>query len=229
MGANPLLSPQDGQHWVGVFGHNDVVTDNNISSLGLQVTNIANAPTIAYQTAGKYGTVCRVTTAATANGDGWAIHSFPDGLVLSPGMIAKAKVRYPVELANLNFRFGFDDSVTATRPTVGVTFESDAGVLTVRTDSADHGDETHAGGWTETMVVGTWYILEIRLHGENAQGGPKTADFYVDGRLVASVPCNADDDEEVEFKLVAWQDSGGADAVAFEVAWLEAWIPNLVD
>jgi hypothetical protein len=227
MGANPLVSPDDAQHWVCVFGYNDLVTDNNVGSLGLQITNIANAPTLALQTAGKYGTVQRITTAATANGDGWAIHSFPDGLVLSPGMIAKAKVRYPVELASMNFRFGLDDSVTATRPTVGVTFESDAGVLDAHTDSADHGDEGIA--WGQTMVVGQWYILEIRLHGENAQGGPRTADFYVDGRLVASLPCPADDDEEVEFKLVGWQDSGGGDAVTFEVAWMELYIPNLAD
>lgn len=214
------------------FVSNDLVTDNNIGQLGWQVATIGNAPTLANQTATANG-VLRLTTAATADGDGAVIHLFPDGLVLKPGVQFGARVRHPVELASLNFRFGLDDSVTATRPTVGVTFEGDAGVLSCHTDSADHGDESGAvAGHPDltsgtTLVVAEWVDLEARCSdAANAQGGPKSVDFFVNGVRVASVPCNIDDDEEVEPKLVVWQDSGGADAVAFEIDYAWFWLPR---
>jgi len=227
-------SPADGFHLPVTFGQNDVVTDNNVGSAGLQITAIGNASTLAYQTAGKYGTVLRLTTAATADGDGEAVHSFPDGLVVTPGTWFKARVRYPVELASLNFRVGLDDSVTATSPTVGIWFDSDAGVLSCQVDSADHGDESElVTGHPDltsgtTAVVGEWLDLEWVASGrENAQGGPDEVDFYINSHHVAKVKCNIDDDEEVELKLAAWQDSGSTDAVTFEVAYMELYIPRL--
>lgn len=216
------------------FISNDAVTDNAIGQLGWQFTTIGNAATLAYQTAHPNG-VLRVTTAATADGDGTAIHLFPDGIVLKPGFEIKARVRHPVELASLNFRVGLDDSVTATRPTVGVTIEGDAGVLTCRTDSADHGDESLAvanalTGLTSgtTLVVGSWAEFIIRGSGRaNAQGGPDSVDFWVNKQHVAALPCHIDDDEEVEPKIAIWQDSGGADAVAFDIDYYSLWLPRV--
>lgn len=215
------------------FISNDAVTDNAIGQLGWQFTTIGNAATLAYQTAHSNG-VLRITTAATADGDGTALHLFPDGIILKPGFQVGARVRYPVELASMNFRIGLDDSVTATRPTVGVTLESDAGVLTMRTDSADHGDESLAVSRISsltsgtTAVVGEW--LDIRMVGSgkaNAQGGPESVGFFINGEHAGTVKCNIDDDEEVEPKFAVWQDSGGADAVAIEIDHYMLWLPRV--
>ncbi|HEX7098952.1 MAG TPA: hypothetical protein VF377_06900 [Acidimicrobiia bacterium] len=214
------------------FISNDVVTDNGIGQLGWQFTTIGNASTLAYQTAHSNG-VLRITTAATADGDGTALHLFPDGIVLKPGFAVAARIRYPVELASMNFRVGLDDSVTATRPTVGVTVESDAGVLSCHTDSADHGDESVAvadiGSLTSgnTAVVAQWLdVLMIGSGRANAQGGPDAVDFFIDGVHAATVPCHIDDDEEVEPKFAVWQDSGGADAVAIEIDYFGLFLPR---
>lgn len=229
-----LLLPPAGLLLADHFVTNDLVTDNNIGQLGWQFTTIGNAATIAYKTAEASG-VLRVTTAATADGDGTALHLFPDGLVLKPGFEFGARIRRPVELASLNYRVGLDDSVTATRPTVGVTFESDAGVLSCHTDSADHGDESEdvsdAGtGLTSgtTEVVGDWVDLYAKASGKaNAQGGPSEVDFYVNDRHVSKLPCNIDDDEEVEPKIAIWQDSGGTDAVIIDIDYYWFFQPTL--
>lgn len=226
-----LISASNGRYfsenWVG----NDSVADAAIGQLDWEIDTIGNASTYALQTA--LNGVLRATTAATANGDGSSLRTFTDGLVVKPGMWMKFAVRRPTELANLNWRIGFDDSVTATSPTVGVWFDSDAGVLSCQVDSADHGDESVAvtghpdltSGTTE--VVGAWTHFEIRCSGDaNAQGGPKSVNFYVNGRHVANVPCNIDDDEEVEIKIVHWQDSGAADAVAVDFGYVEGFIPR---
>lgn len=221
----------DGTTLFDDFISNDAVTDNAIGQLGWQFTTIGNAATLAYQTAHPNG-VLRVTTAATADGDGTAIHLFPDGIILKPHTGFVARVRYPVELASLNFRIGFDDSVTATRPTVGITLESDAGVLSCHTDS-EHGDESVAVAGVPsltagtTMVVGQWMTVAMFASGRpNAQGGPDEVNFFIDGVHAATVPCNIDDDEEVEPKFAVWQDAGSADAVAIEVDYIGLYLPR---
>lgn len=228
-----LIDPRAGTLLLDDFISNDAVTDNAIGQLGWQFTTIGNAATYAYQTAHGHG-VLRGTTAATADGDGSAIHLFPDGIVLQPGFECFARVRYPVELASLNFRVGLDDSVTATRPTVGVTLESDAGVLTCRTDSADHGDEsvlvTKHPDLTSgtTMVVADWLDVHMRGSGRaNAQGGPDAVDFWLNGHHAATVKCNIDNDEEVEPKFAFWQDAGTTDAVAIEIDYYGLWLPRV--
>lgn len=231
------------------YGVNDQVSDNNVGSLGLQITVIGNASTLAQQTGtSSYGTtVLRTTTAATANGDGTALHTFPDGLVIQPGTYLRGVFEYPVELASGNFRFGLDNSVTATRPTVGVTIESDAGVLSCHTDSSNGdnaADVAPAGQGVNgtgqmrsahpdltsgtTMAVGSIYEFEIVCSGEaNANGGPDEVDFYVNGTHVAKVPSSIGNDETVELKVAHWQDSGGADAVALDHTGIVARIPGL--
>jgi hypothetical protein len=229
-----LLSPASGSLIFDDFNGNDSVADGAVGAFGWELVTIGNASTLALQTAQPNG-VLRLTTAATADGDGEVLRGFTDGIVLKPSaFVFEARVRYPVELTSSNFRIGLDDSVTATRPTVGVTIESDAGVLTCRTDSADHGDESLAVTGISTltsgttMVVATWHTLRFVGSGRaNAQGGPDAVTFYVDGQLVGELACNIDDDEEMEAKIVHWQDTGGADAVAWEIDYFSLWLPRV--
>lgn len=241
-GVYDLLSPASALILNEDFADNDAVTDAAVGSLNWEIVTIGNASTLAYKTQERSG-VLRATTAATADGDGTALRLFEDGIVLRPGFELEFAVRRPVELASLNWRIGLDDSVTATRPTVGVTVESDAGVLTLRTDSADHGDESllvtgHpdlTSGTTE--VVADWLKGLIRASGKaNAQGGPSAVDFYLGsdadpahGKLhhVGTVPCNIDDDEEVEPKIAFWQDSGTTDAVIVDFDYYRLRIPRV--
>lgn len=229
-----LVAPSAGTVLFDDFLSNDAVADATVGELRWELVTIGNASTLAFQTAQPNG-VLRITTAATADGDGEALRSFTDGIVLKPSaFVFEARVRYPVELTTSNFRIGLDDSVTATRPTVGVTFESDAGVLSCHTDSADHGDEAFNVSGISTLtsgttaVVGEWHTLRFVGSGRaNANGGPDRVIFYVDGELAGELPCNIDDDEEMELKIVHWQDSGGADAVAFDIDYYQLWLPRV--
>lgn len=239
-GALDLLNPSNGVYLVDHFLTNDAVADASLGELRWERVTIGNASTVAYKTQEATGVV-RQTTAATANGDGEAWRLFEDGIILRPGFRFGARLRRPVELASLNFRVGLDDSVTATRPTVGVTLESDAGVLSCCTDSADHGDNSVAvtkhpdltSGTTE--VVGDWLEFDVVGSGKaNAQGGPASVDFFIGSGTgprvhkyhVATVPCNIDDDEEVEPKIAVWQDAGSADAVIIDFDYYYLWLPR---
>ena len=216
------------------FISNDVVTDNNIGQLNWQTTGIGNAGTTAYVLASPYG-VLRNTTAGTADGDGDTYHLLPDALVLgsAPGYF-RFRCRYPTitgnALAGNNFRIGLDDSVTATSPAVGIWVDSDAGVLSLQCDSADHGDNAAAVAGVPTltsgttMVIDTWHNFDVRWHGENAQGGPKNVHLWVDGWLAAVSVCQIDNDEEVEPKIAHWQDTGGAATLEFDIDYFELFI-----
>ena len=138
-----LIRPGSGLYVKDDFFGNNIVTDNNVGELGWELTTIGTASTLAFQTSQQWG-VLRQTTAANADGDGSVMTLTDSSLILGPkGFELSARIQYPVELASGNFRIGLDDSVTATRPTVGVTIESNAGVLTCNTDSATEGDEAH--------------------------------------------------------------------------------------
>ncbi len=234
-----LLLPSSGTYVREDFVSNDSVADALMGEVRWEIETIVGASTLALQTQHPHG-VLRITTAAGADGEGSALRTFTDGLVLEPGFEFGARLRYPVELASLNFRIGLDDSVTATRPTVGVTVESNAGVITCANDSADHGDESvavssTASGLTSgtTLVVAEWLDIKVIGSGRaNAQGGPDEVDYWMGSvsgngpaRMVhvAKLPCAIDNDEEVECKIAVWQDSGGADAVAFEIDYYYFW------
>ena len=227
-----LVLPSTGSVIFDDFIGNDIVTDNNIGQFGWQFTTIVGASTLAFQTSKQHG-VLRITTAAGADGEGTALHSFPDGLLLKPGIEFGARVGYPVELASMNFRVGLDNSVTATRPTVGITIESDAGVLTCNNDSATEGDESLAVTGHPDLTSGTTMIVAADVDFKfvcsgraNAAGGPAEVDYFVNDVHVAKLPCHADDDEPVEMKFAIWQDSGGADAVAIEIDYYQLFIPR---
>lgn len=236
-----LVDPYQGTHIVDDFvATNDEVADNTVGDQDWQITAIGNGGTFSYVTASGNG-ILRHVTAVTADGDGNALHGFTDGLVLKgghPGYF-KARVRYPSITGNVlagnNFRIGLEDSVTATAPTVGIWVLSDAGVLSLEADSADHGDRAKAAAGVSTltsgttMVLGTWHDIEVVWSGTNAQGGPKVVTMYVDGEQAAKITdCQIDDDEEVELKpLVAWQDSGSGDTLEVDVDLVEFFLPRL--
>ncbi len=232
-----LVGPSSGLFVFDDFVANDSVADAAVGALDWEVVAITNAGTLALQTqAGlnNYG-VLRHSTGTTADGDGAVLRTFTDGLLVAPGTEIKFKARLVTSVAGNNFRIGLQDSVTATAPTVGIWFDSNAGVVTCEADSADHGDNSQAvtghANLTSgtTMTAGTWYDFEIKAAGNqslNAQGGPSEVDFFLDGTHVAKVPCAIDDDEEVELSIVHWQDTGsGADRI-FEIDYIELFQPR---
>lgn len=232
------LRPHDGLYIADHFMTNDIITDNNVGQLGWQITDIGNGSTESYETAETNAPgILRSTTAVTADGDGVALHLFPDGVILDGAAngFYKFRVRYPDITGNVlagnNFRIGIDDSVTATDPVAGLSVESDAGVISLMAEGAS-GDVQVAAATVATltsgttMVKGTWHTFEVRWSGENAQGGPKAAILYVDGEEAAKIPnVEIDDDETMEFKIAHWQDSGSGDTLELDVDYYEAFVP----
>ncbi len=228
-----LMDPSEGLFFVEDFFGNNIVTDNNIGTANWELTTLGNASTIATQTSQQWG-VLRLTTNSSSTGDGCVLTLTENSLVVGPkGFEIKARLRYPVELASGNFRIGLDDSVTTTNGTVGVTFDSNAGVMTAKTDSATEGDEVQLiTGHPDltsgtTMVVAAWTDFHIVVTGPaNAAGGPSEALFYINGLSVARLPVHMDNDEPMELKIIHWQDSGGGDAVALDIDYISLYIPR---
>jgi len=224
------VSPLDGIHLKDDFYSNDPVTDALIGELHWEFALIGNVSTVAYLTAVPYGAF-KDTTAATANGDGMYYRLFTDGLVLGgQGGGFSTRVRLADQIASNNFRIGVDDSVTATAPGSGIWVNCDGGVLSLECYSNDHGDAptAPAAGVSTltdgtTMIVNTWYTIRVEWTGENGQGGPRYVEMWVDDEPAAASFCALDDDEEVECKIVHWQDSGGALAVELDVDFYEFW------
>ena len=230
MAADRPYSPVDGLYLKDDFYANDAVTTGLLGEQGWNMVTIGNASTTAFLTAQPFGAFSD-TTAATADGDGEVYRLFTDGLVLrGNGGGFSCKVCLPT-IATNNFRVGVDDSVTATAPGSGIWVASDGGVLSLECYSNDHDDSpstlvtgisTLTGG--TTMVADTWHEIRVEWHGENGQGGPRWVEIFVDDEYGGGTYCNIANDEEVEAKIVHWQDSGGALAVAMYVDYYELWI-----
>jgi len=228
-------SPVDGTHLFDDFLGNSAVADATLGRIGWELTTIGNASTLAF-VASQNG-ILRLTTAGTADGDGEAVKTHPDGVVLSgTNQMVRARVRYPDitgnQLAGNNFRIGFTDVVTAGEPVVGVWIDSDAGVLSI--DSAStNGDrnDAAAGGATltsgTTMVLGTWHDLVLLMEDTNANGGPGTIKLFVDGSLVAKIDNSVlGSAETMEFGIIHWQDTGSTATLELDVDYIEAWLPR---
>ena len=230
-------SVRDGLYVKDDFFSNEGVADTTLGELGWEFVTIGNASTVAYNVGtsaepGVYGQV-KITTAASANGDGEAIRLDEDAIVLGgayPGYFC-FKARLDDQIASNNFRIGLHDSVTATEPTVGIWVESDGGVISLQCDSADHGDRSASAAGVSTLTSGTtmkvttWHTFEVRFDGTNAQGGPRHAALFVDGELACELnDVQIDDDEEMELTIVHWQDSGGALAVELDLDYIELFI-----
>jgi hypothetical protein len=224
------VSPLDGVHVKDDFCLNDAAADATLGEMRWEFVTIGHASTTALITALPYGAF-KDTTAATADGDGEVYRGFTDQLVLNgKGGGFAFRARLYDQIASNNFRIGVDDSVTATAPDCGIWVNCDGGVISLECYSNDHGDATTApaaavstltGG--TTMVVTTWHIFEVNWTGENGQGGPRYVELFIDGEPAAASFCTLDDDEEVELKIVHWQDSGGALAVELDVDFYEFW------
>jgi len=228
-------SPSDGTYIKDDFLSNSGVADTTVGELGWEMTTIANASVPSF-VAGQNG-IMRITTASTADGDGEAFTLHPDAIVLAgSNQYFRIRVRIPDIAGNLlagnNFRAGFSASVTATEPAVGVWVDCISGLLSFDVASTN-GDLTKAVADVSTltsgttMVKGTWYDLELRMSGVNANGGPKTVDCFVDGehagRIVNALLGSA---ETMELSLVHWQLTGGADSLELDVDYIEAWLPR---
>lgn len=229
------ISPIDGIYLKDDFLGNDSVSDANVGELLWELITIGNASTLAPQ-ADPYG-VLRLTTANSADGDGEVLRLDEDMVYATAGEGGvSCRVKYITAVASHNFRFGLSSSVTATAPTDSICVESDGGVLTLRCDSADHGDVSQAAAGVSTLTSGTtmvadvWHLIEIRWSGENGQGGPRTIELYVDNEPAASVIAVIDNDESMELSFAHWQDSGGASAKALDLDFVEYyhWRPTPV-
>lgn len=231
MSSIEIIRPDSATYVKDDFVSNDAVADATVGELNWELDTIANAPTLAYQTAQAHG-VLRHTTAAVASGDGGTMRTFTDGLVISPGMEFGARVSITT-LAGNNFRIGVDDSVTATSPTVGVWFDCDAGVMTLQVDSAANGDESGTVTGHPDLTSGTTLVTATMTdfyfkcsNRANANGGPDEVDFYINKTHVGKVPCNIGSTETAELKIAHWQDSGGAAARVMDIDYVYLYVPR---
>jgi hypothetical protein len=235
MGISDFKHPADGTHIFDDFLGNSAVADATIGTVRWEMTTIGNASTPTF-VASQNG-IMRITTAGTADGDGEAFTTHPDGIVLSgSNQWFRGRFRYPTitgnQLAGNNFRFGFSASVTATEPAVGVWIDSDAGVLSFDVASTNGDISAAAAGVSTltsgtTMVIDTWHDLEVQMDGTNANGGPDRIRFFVDGELAAEIKnVLLGSAETMEFGLVHWQDTGGAATLELDVDYVEAWLPR---
>lgn len=239
--ANMPFRPKDGLYLKDDFLTNEAVADATVGELDWEIVTIGNASTLAYLVTtntvpGRYG-ILRVTTNATADGDGEAFRLDEDNIVLNENRgYCSASFRYPNiagnQLAGNDFRFGLGDSVTATESTVGIWAFFDAGVATLQADSADHGDETGTVAGVSTLtsgttaVLGTWHDVEFMWFGENAQGGPASAVMTIDGEIACKLNgvIDIDDDEEMEFGFTHYQNSGGAADFEIDIDYIDLLI-----
>ena len=224
-------SPADGTYIFDDFASNESIADGLIGKLNWDMTTIGNVSVPSY-VASPNG-ILRLTTAATADGDGVALTLEDDILVLAgTNQVFRCRVRYPVEIPTNNFRIGFLDVLTSGEPEVGVWINSDGGLLsfdcantTTDKTKAVTGVPTLTGG--TTMVVNTWHDLELQMSGTNANGGPDTISCFVDGFAAGQITGNVIASTEVmAFAITHWQDSGGADAQAFDIDYYEAYLPR---
>lgn len=230
-------SPKDGTHIFDDFLSNSAVADATVGERMWEMVTIANASTPSF-VASQNG-VMRITTSDTAQGDGEAFVSHPDGIVLAgSNQWFRFRVRYPDITGNLlatnNFRIGFSASVTATEPTVGVWVDSAAGVISFDVASTNGDISVAAAGPTgttltsgTTMVKGTWYDFEVLMDGVNANGGPDRLRLFVDGRLHGTIEnCLLGSAETMEFGIVHWQTATGGDHLELDIDYIEAWLPR---
>ena len=224
------LRAHEGFYWVEDFIGNDSVADAALGQTRMELVTIGNASTLALQT-GFAGGVLRITTAATADGDGEVLRLFTDGLALGgAGGGFSMRFRHTTAITS-DIRWGWQDSVTAADPAVGLFIMSDSGVMSLHSDSTngDH-DVAAAGGGSltsgTTAIVDTWHYAEMIYTGANGNGGPNLATLYVDGSPatgVASLYPVIGSAETGELSLVHYQNTGGAAARIIDLDFLEAW------
>jgi hypothetical protein len=238
-----MISPFD----VGFYVFEDFLTNTSISDadVGKNLWDIdaisGGADTLTYETYGGE-TFLRMTGGGAGDGDGTALGLKADAVTIGPnGGFVRAKVRIPNITGNAvaanNFRIGFSDVRDSSEPVVGLYFESDGGVLSISAMSAN-GDLTQAVDGTSaslvptsvltsntTMILGTTYDFELRWSGSNsnADPGPQTVDFFVNGHWAAHIDnVLLDGAETMEATITHWCDTGGASTLELDVFGYEA-------
>lgn len=224
------LRAHEGFYFCEDFLNNDSVADAAMGAMRWELVTIGNASTLATQT-GHRGGVLRITTAATADGDGEVIRLFTDALALGgTGGGFAIRYRYTTAITS-DFRWGWQDSVTAADPAVGLFIFGDSGVMSLNSDSTNGDKDTAAAGGTTltsgtTSVVDTWHYAEMVYTGANGNGGPGLATLTIDSAPttgVASLYPVIGSSETGELSLVHYQNTGGAAARILDVDFLEAW------
>lgn len=222
------------------FLTNDSVADAAVGELDWEIDAISGgADTISYETANGE-TFMRMTGGGAGDGDGSGLSLKDDAVTVgSGGGFVRVRVRYPNitgnALAGNNFQIGLTDVHDSTEPVVGFWLDSDAGVMSFDSASAN-GDltaaVTTATGGTQagltsgtTLVLGTTYNAELRWHGANtnADVGPKTLDCYIKGVHVGRINNSLlDGAETIEPAIVHWSDTGGAATLELDIFGFEA-------
>ena len=236
MPDNFSSSPADGTHTFDDFHSNLALTDGLLGSLDWLMTTIVGASTPSF-IASPNGILRLTTDGTTAHGE--AVYLTPDAVTLGggDGIVIRARVRLVTTLTGNNFRFGLDDSVTATDGAVGIFVSCNAGVLSFDVASTN-GDVSKAVSGISTltsgttMVLATWHDIELRLSDTNTNGGPETIQCFVDGEFGGEISAAAGDPsllgstETMEYKIVHW-DSGAGAAQVFEIDYYEVYIPRV--
>ena len=210
------------------------MADATVGELGWEMVTINNASTPTF-VAGQNG-IMRITTAITT-GDGEAFVLHPDAITLSgTNQFVRFRVRVPTITGNLlagnNFRIGFSASVAVTEPAVGIWVDSNAGVIEFDVASTNGDLNVACAGVSTltsgtTMVIDTWHDFAFFCEGVNANGGPATVKFYVDGELAGTITRSLlASTETMEFGIVKWQDSGGAATLELDIDYIDCWLPR---
>ena len=212
----------------------EALADGTIGQGAWSTTAIAHAGEMAYL-ASPTG-ILRSTTKNTAAADGDVFHGTADmhtfGTAKEGGF--GARIRIPTVTGNVllgnNFRFGLEDSVTATDPAVGIFIKAVNGVLEVQAESANGDRGVSLGGVSTltsgtTMVINTWHNIDVRWWGENVSSGPKDLVVYVDGQKAAELgDIVIGNVETVEVKpLVHWSGATTADGLEVDQDYFYYW------
>ena len=228
------VSPLDGW-WV----KDDFITNSGVATVTTgeldwihTAIGTVDIPTFLTGDSGGNGVMRLTGAGAGADGDGIAMHVNADSNNFDAGTGGgfSFKFRYPTitgnQLAGNDFRIGIEDSVTATAPAVGLSVFSDAGVLSLRSDSTN-GDQSVAVSGVSTLtsgttaIIDTWHTVEVVWSGENGNGGPSVVNMKVDGENAAALVSVIGSAEDGECKIVHYQNTGGAATLELDIDFVE--------
>jgi len=233
-------SPTEGVHVVENFVGNGTITTNLIGQNMWTLASLGGAGTITYLTTvvdndPPVGGI-RSLTRDVADGDGSVINLLADTAKFPTSVGGGGfafRFNYPDIAGNViaanNFYIGVHSTATAAAPTDGISIQSLGGVLTLRSDSADHGDTSQALEGVSTLTSGTTAVkgvphsVEVHWSGENGQGGPLTVEAFVDDEPAGQLLSSIDNDEAAELSIVHWQNQGGAQSYELDVHYFEYW------
>jgi len=179
------------------FLTNDSISDAAVGKMLWEIDAISGgADTLSYETEDGL-TFLRMTPGGSGAGDGSGLSLKDDSITFGPsGGVYRAVFRVPDisgnAIAGHDFKLGFGDVHDGSEPAVGAWFDVNSGVVECNVASANgdvnqavtgHGDLTSG----TTLVLGDWYEAEIKWAGSNsnADSGPATWEFYLNGILVA--------------------------------------------